>query len=240
MASGNLLTWFGWLKRWLRHIFRRNQIDDIPLLILERTYSTDGKTLLLSVERNTPGACATWYLIHRDCPRNKLLITLDNLAAVRLALQRNQFSSTHISKLKLSPDRHDPILRTHRFSVQWINQLNSSRTVYSLIGTWDADLQGNSFDPNARAIAIFRLVMREALNIRLLASMPWRTRMTSFPWSETVQSYAHALLGDKHDCFIKELSLSIAALTPVAHFDSTFSRKTSTTTTLQMKTVRKG
>src|SRR5690349_9629942 len=133
----------------MRRIFT-GRTQEKPLNVIERTYSSDEQTILVSVERDAPGAVGTWYMFRRDNPRVNLLITLDNLAAIRLALRKNLPHGSQRSALERSLGSQDLIVRTHRFSFQWIIKLNSSRTVFSLIGTWDADLQGDSFDPNAK------------------------------------------------------------------------------------------
>ncbi len=207
MKQENLLPWFRWLSRWIRQTFKTRQANRRLLEILERTYSYDELSTLLFVERDAPGAIATWYLLHRENPRHNLLITLDNLAAIRLALRAERPKGSEMSPLELSLIQRDAVIRTHRFSVQWIIKLNSDRTVYSLIGIWDADLQGTSFDPNASAISIFRLAVREALNLPPIPTMPWRVRMAKFPWTETVESYANNVLGEKHKCYIQKLNL---------------------------------
>jgi hypothetical protein len=144
-------------------------------------------------------------MFRRDNPRVNLLITLDNLAAIRLALRKNLPHGSQRSALERSLGSQDLIVRTHRFSFQWIIKLNSSRTVFSLIGTWDADLQGDSFDPNAKAITIFRYMLREALNLQPIPEIQWRARMANFPWAESVESYAKAVLREKHNCHIKKM-----------------------------------
>jgi hypothetical protein len=207
VKQDSLLTWFRWLTQWVREAFKIGHTKQKSLKILERIYSSDESTLLVSVERDAPGAVATWYLFQPQNPRNKLLITLDNLTAVRLELRRNRPKGSEMSTLELSLVQQDPVIRTHRFSIQWLIKLDSSRTVFSLIGTWDADLQGNSFDPDAKAITIFSLIVREALNLMPIPGMMWRSRINKFPWTESVQSYAHSVLGEKHNCYIKKLNL---------------------------------
>jgi hypothetical protein len=188
----------------MRRIFT-GRTQEKPLNVIERTYSSDEQTILVSVERDAPGAVGTWYMFRRDNPRVNLLITLDNLAAIRLALRKNLPHGSQRSALERSLGSQDLIVRTHRFSFQWIIKLNSSRTVFSLIGTWDADLQGDSFDPNAKAITIFRYMLREALNLQPIPEIQWRARMAHFPWSESVESYAKAVLREKHNCHVKKM-----------------------------------
>ena len=207
VKQNSLLTWFRWLTQWVRQAFKIGHTQQKSLKILERIYSYDESTLLVSVERDAPGAVATWYLFQPQNPRNKLLITLDNLTAIRLELRRNRPKGGEMSTLELSLVQQDTVIRTHRFSIQWIIKLDSDRTVLSLIGTWDADLEGLSLDPNASAITIFRLIVREALNLPPIPGIPWRSRMNKFPWTESVQSYAKKVLGEKHNCYIKKLNL---------------------------------
>jgi len=205
----NLLTWFQWLTQWVRQAFRLQRTEQKLVKILERIYSYDESTVLVSVEREAPGAVATWYLFQQENPRNKLLITLDNLTAIRLELRRNRPPSSEQSSLELSLIQYDPIIRTHRLSIQWLIRLDSSRTVFSLIGTWDADLQGDSFDPNSKGITIVRSIAQEALNLMPLPGILWRTRMNKFPWTESVESYAHSIIGERHKCYIKKLNLKV-------------------------------
>jgi hypothetical protein len=207
VKQDSLLTWFRWLTQWVRQAFKIGHTKQKSLKILERLYSSDESTLLVSVERDAPGAVATWYLFQPQNPRNKLLITLDNLTAVRLELRKNRPKGSEMSTLELSLVQQEPMIRTHRFSIQWLIKLDSSRTVFSLVGTWDADLQGNSFDPDAKAITILSLIVREALNLMPLPGMVWRSRINKFPWTESVQSYARNVLGEKHNCHIKRLNL---------------------------------
>ena len=146
----------------------------------------------------------------QENPRNKLLITLDNLAAIRLELRRNRtLLAGEPSSLELSLIQYDPVIRTHRLSIQWLIRLDSSRTVFSLIGTWDADLQGDSFDPDSKGITIVRSIAQEALNLMPLPGILWRTRMNKFPWTESVESYAHSIIGERHKCYIKKLNLKV-------------------------------
>lgn len=203
----SLNKWFQWLIQWVRQIFIKNDTTEKPLIILERTYSNDGLTLLLSVDRDAPGAVATWYFIHKNSPNHNLLITVDNLAAIRLALRKNRPKQGTLSNLELSLLQKDKVTRTHRFSVQWIIELQSSRKVFTLIGTWDADLQGNSFDANTSAITIFRFMVREALNLKPIPGVQWRARMVEYPWAESLEHYAHAVLGERHNCHIKKIDL---------------------------------
>src|SRR5919199_1385775 len=207
VKQDNLLTWFRWLKRWVRQIFTKGRTKQRPLKVIERTESYDELTSLVFVERDAPGAVGTWYMFRRDNPRVNLLITLDNLAAIRLALRHHRPQGIEMSNFERSLVSQDQILRTHRISIQWIIKLRSSRTVFNLIGTWDADLQGDSFDPNAKAISIFNLIVREALNLMPIPGMVWRSRINKFPWTESVQSYAHNVLGEKHKCHIKRLNI---------------------------------
>lgn len=210
MKQENLLTWFQWLTLWVKQTFGLQSTEKKLVKITERIYSYDESTVLVSVEREAPSAVATWYLFQKENPRNKLLITLDNLTAIRLELRRNrQLSSSEQSSLELSLIQYDPVIRTHRLSIQWLIRLDSSRTVFSLVGTWDADLQGDSFDPDAKGITIVRSIAQEALNLMPLPGILWRTRMNKFPWTESVESYAHSIIGERHRCYIKKLNLRV-------------------------------
>lgn len=210
MKQENISTWFQWLTQWIRQTFRKRNTKKKPLVVLERIYSKDELTILLSVERDSPGAIATWYLLHQENPRHNLLITLDNLAAIRLFLRKNRPVGRELSFLELSTLQEDTVIRTHRFSVHWIIKLESSRKVFSTIGTWDADLQGNSLDPNAKAMTILGFVAREALNLPPIPGIQWRSRMLKFPWTESVESYSHAVLGEKHRCYTKKLTTPVS------------------------------
>ena len=210
MKQENILTWFQWLRQWIRLTFRKRNTKKKPLIILERIYSKDELTILLSVERNSPGAIATWYVLHKHNPSHNLLITLDNLSAIRLFLRQHRPVGRELSFLELSTLQEDTVMRTHRFSVQLITKLESSRTIFSTIGTWDVDLQGNSFDPNAKAMTILGLVAREALNLPPIPGIPWRSRMIKFPWIESVESYSHAVLGEKHKCYTRKISTPVS------------------------------
>lgn len=221
MKQENLLTWFSWLTQWVKQAFKLQLTEQKPVKILERIYSSDESIVLVSVERDAPGAVATWYLFRPENPRNKLLITLDNLAAIRLELRRNRAKSSEPSSLELSLVQYDPVIRTHRLSVQWLIRLDSSRTVFSLIGTWDADLQGDSFDPDAKGITIIRSMVREALNLMPIPGMVWRSRMNKFPWMESVESYAHSIIGERHNCHIKKLNFKL--LKELQETDSNYS-----------------
>lgn len=220
MKQENLLTWFQWLTQWVRQAFRFQPTEQKLVQILERIYSYDESILLVSVERDAPGAVSTWYLFQQENPRNKLLITLDNLAAIRLELRKNRPLSQEKSSLELSLIQYDPVIRTHRLSVQWLIRLDSSRTVFSLIGTWDADLQGDSFDPDSKGITIVRSIAQEALNLMPLPGILWRTRMNKFPWTESVESYAHSIIGERHKCHIKKLNIKVLKELQQANSDS--------------------
>lgn len=219
MKQENLLTWFQWLTLWVKQTFGLQSTEQKFVKITERIYSYDESTVLVSVEREAPSAVATWYLFQQKNPRNKLLITLDNLTAIRLELRRNrQLSSSDQSSLELSLIQYDPVIRTHRLSIQWLIRLDSSRTVFSLVGTWDADLQGDSFDPDAKGITIVRSIAQEALNLMPLPGILWRTRMNKFPWTESVESYAYSIIGERHKCYIKKLNLKV--LKELQNFDN--------------------
>lgn len=220
MKQDNLLTWFQWLTQWVRQAFRFQPTEQKLVQILEKIYSYDQSILLVSVERDAPGAIATWYLFQRENPLNKLLITLDNLAAIRLELRKNRPPSQEKSSLELSLIQYDPVIRTHRLSIQWLIRLDSSRTVFSLVGTWDADLQGDSFDPDSKGITIVRSIAQEALNLMPLPDILWRTRMNKFPWTESVESYAHSIIGERHKCHIKKLNIKVLKELQQANSDS--------------------
>ncbi|MEQ8961175.1 MAG: hypothetical protein RLP02_25170, partial [Coleofasciculus sp. C2-GNP5-27] len=65
MKQQSLRQWFRWLTRWIRRIFQKPATFQPTFLVLERTYSADESMVLLSVERDAPGAVGTWYLLNQ-------------------------------------------------------------------------------------------------------------------------------------------------------------------------------
>jgi len=202
----------GWLQGlilWIKTLFspisgRKNNTE-----IVEHLVSGDQLSEARRIDRNTPGSVHTWYIKHQES-QAQLLITLDNLAVMRLEVAKLPRSKTKASD-PYSPNYaglkwKDKMRRTHRLSIQWIVQLQN-RNVVSRVGTWDVDLQGNFPDPNAKAEVVVRQMVREVIDLKSLAGSSWRSRVGTFPWEEILGEYCRVVLGQKHNPNIKKFRI---------------------------------
>jgi ribosomal protein L34E len=209
----------GWLQglvQWIKTLFVSNVRSKNSTEIVEQLHSKDMLSEAKRIDRTTPGSVHTWYVKHQES-QAQLIITLDNLAVMRLEMA-NQ-SRAKKGKRKPTDESYtttysalawkDKIRRTHRISIQWIVALQN-RNVVSRVGTWDADLQGNFPDPNAKAEVIIRQMVREVIDLKPLIGSSWRSRVGTFPWEDILESYARAILGDKHNSHIKKFKIQDA------------------------------
>jgi hypothetical protein len=203
-----LFRWLKWVAQWVEKLLSQFRKPSLQI-VEERLLSRDELSEAKRIKRDTPGAINTWYISHNVTP-NQLLITLDNLAEIRIAIAKERKAAQKAGKpytpsiVELSLTAKDRINRTHRVGVQWLIKLNT-RTLVTRVGVWDADLQGNSLDPNAAAETIIRLAVREILNLTPIPSIPWRTRLTHFPWEQTLEAYSRAVISENHQPYIKRL-----------------------------------
>jgi len=86
-----------------------------------------------------------------------------------------------------------------------------NRNVVSRVGTWDADLQGNFPDPNAKAEVVVRQMVREVIDVKPLPGSSWRSRVGTFPWEEILGEYIRVVLGATHNAHIKKFKIQDAA-----------------------------
>ena len=213
----SVTSWLQGLVQWIKALFVSNVGKRNSSEVVEKLNSKDLLSEAKRIDRNTPGSVHTWYIKHQES-QAQLIITLDNLAVMRLEMA-NQ-SRAKKGKRKPTDDPYtttysslawkDKVRRTHRISIQWIVALQS-RNVVSRVGTWDADLQGNFPDPNAKAEVIVRQMVREVIDLKPLAGSSWRSRVGTFPWEDILESYTRAILGDKHNPQIKRFKIQDAA-----------------------------
>ncbi len=206
----SVTSWLQGLILWIKTLFSPSSERKHRIEIVEHLISEDQLLEARRIDRNTPGAVHTWYIKHQES-QSQLLITLDNLAVMRLEVAKMPRSkgkssqephSTHYSGLNWK----DKMRRTHRLSIQWIVQLQN-RNVVSRVGTWDADLQGNFPDPNAKAEVVIRQMVREVIDLKPLAGSSWRSRVGNFPWEEILGEYCRVVLGQKHNPNIKKFRI---------------------------------
>jgi len=210
----------GWLQglvQWIKTLFVSSVGGKKSTEIVEQLQSKDMLSEAKRIDRTTPGSVHTWYIKHQES-QAQLIITLDNLAVMRLEMA-NQARAKK-GKRKPTDDPYtttysalawkDKQRRTHRISIQWLVALQS-RNVVSRVGTWDADLQGNFPDPNAKAEVIVRQMVREVIDIKPLPGSPWRSRIGTFPWEEILDGYARSILGENHNPHTKKFKIQDAA-----------------------------
>lgn len=213
----SVTSWLQGLVQWIKTLFVSSTEGKKSTEIVEQLKSKDLLSEARRIDRTTPGSVHTWYIKHQES-QAQLIITLDNLAAIRLEMA-NQARAKK-GKRKPTDDSYtttysalawkDKIRRTHRISIQWIVALQN-RNVVSRVGTWDADLQGNFPDPNAKAEVIVRQMVREVIDIKPLPGSSWRSRIGTFPWEEILDGYSRAILGEKHNPHIKKFKIQDAA-----------------------------
>ncbi len=208
----NLSQWLKTLVEWIKTLLVPSVRRKQAAAVVEQMSSGDGLVEAKRYDRNTPGAVHTWYIRHQESPA-QLLITLDNLAGMRIEMakqrtkQQKALPADDPYAVLLNPvNWKDKLNRTHRISVQWIVKLQS-RNVISRVGTWDMDLQGKSADPNAKAEVVIRMLVREILELKSLGGSPWRSRVGTFPWEETIEQYSRVVIGAGHNLNIKKFRI---------------------------------
>ncbi|NJL91283.1 MAG: hypothetical protein HC916_16990 [Coleofasciculaceae cyanobacterium SM2_1_6] len=205
----SVTSWLQGLILWIKTLFSPSSGRKNKTEIVEHLISGDQLSEARRIDRSTPGAVHTWYIKHQES-QAQLLITLDNLAVMRLEVANMPRSKTK------APDPYSPnyaglkwkdkMRRTHRLSIQWIVHLQN-RNVVSRVGTWDADLQGNFPDPNAKAEVVIRQMVREVIDLKPIAGSSWRSRVGTFPWEEILEEYCRVVLGQKHNPNIKKFRI---------------------------------
>ena len=210
-------NWLQGLVQWIKTLFNSKTGKKQPTEIVEQIVSKDLLSEAKRIDRDTPGSVQTWYVKHQES-QAQLFITLDNLAVMRLELANQNRAKKDKRKPGDDPSPttygalawKDQKRRTHRISIQWIVQLQN-RNVVSRVGTWDADLQGNFPDPNAKAEVVVRQMVREVIDVKPLPGSSWRSRVGTFPWEEILGEYIRVVLGATHNAHIKKFKIQDAA-----------------------------
>lgn len=204
--------WFASFARWVRTLLgiRRKSVSAIK----SRRYSTDRKSALFTLERDTPGAVETWRIVHGGAT-GALLIALDNLPDCRAHYksERRRASQSGRSYQTTADERglylEGGEIHTHRFSFTWLGWSGQKQTV-SLLGVFDGDFAGFSkqyaMSLKNRSISVhdeglkrslgnrFALKIGEAIAIELLELKPlpgfsWEERVKSYDWGELLTGY---------------------------------------------------
>ncbi|NDJ20990.1 hypothetical protein GS682_04885 [Nostoc sp. B(2019)] len=178
-----MATWLSQLQRWIASFFRpkkkRRRSSPRVLMRWDRNF-----TVVLRIERNTPGGVATYRItsLYGDC---SYLITLDYLPDMHSELV-GEFNGTSI---RLGHLDYPSNPATHRFAVFRLFADGSSRP----IGIWDVDLEGSCQNSSLRELAPKRAVRGVALrSLQILhetvtPEKTWQAQMNRMDWLGSLQ-----------------------------------------------------
>jgi hypothetical protein len=192
--KSSLQSWFGWFTDWVKHfvVLFRNPAER-KLFVLSALQSRDSLCVARSIQRNTPGAVATWYITHQHYPNAHIIIALDNIFELKTFLHEPL------------PNDTLQITRTHLISVQWLIKVGQKRKqVYKFKGAWLADLQGRTSSVNAKASEVTKYLVMEVLNLPSTAGISWESRIDKYNWEEAIVSKCK-IIADNHKPHLKRV-----------------------------------
>ncbi|PHJ69573.1 hypothetical protein [Nostoc linckia] len=171
--------WLQRLQRWIAELFRpkkkRRRASPRVLMRWDRNF-----TVVLRLERSTPGGIATYRITSRYADECDFLITLDYLPELFSELV-GEFDGTVV---RLGHFDYPSNPATHRFAIFRLGHDGSNRPV----GIWDVDLQGFCQNFSLRDLAPKRAVRGVALrSLQVVHSaktpdMAWQSQMNRMDW----------------------------------------------------------
>lgn len=172
-------NWLEKLQRWIRSLFRPKKKRRTSPKILARW--DRNFTVVLLLERNTPGGIATYRInsLYANCD---YLITLDYLSGLHSELV-GEFDGTPIRLGRIDYPRSP---NTHRFAVFRIERNGNNRPIC----IYDVDLEGFRQNSSQRALApklATRDVALRSLQITHFTesespNMTWEAQMSRMHW----------------------------------------------------------
>jgi hypothetical protein len=192
--KSNLQNWFSWFTDWVRKFVSilHNPAEQ-KLLVLSALQSRDSLCVARSIQRNTPGAVATWYITHQHYTNAHIIVALDNIFELRQFLHEPLPTDTV------------QVTRTHLISVQWLIRVGQNRKqVFKFKGAWLADLQGRTSSVNAKASEVVKYLVMEILNLPGTAGISWESRIDKYNWEEAIVSKCR-IIADNHKPYLKRV-----------------------------------
>ena len=192
--------WLEKIKRWVRRLTEKKKKRYTSNPILKRWDSQTKDCAVLQLERNVPGAIATYRIISKygDCD---YLITLDYLPDVQAQLKlEKQLSikfSTSFRVRQSSP--FNP--RTHRFGIFQIFPNGKTCPVE----VWDVNLEGNFTSFALSKSAPLRAIRYVALQSLVIVHAPqislsWQFQIEEMDWIRLLEYRMKGeLLNPKHN-----------------------------------------
>lgn len=186
-------SWITKIKEWLYSLFKLFKKKTIvrPPKILKRI---DGQaTTLLQLERETPGAIATYRFISAYS-NTAYLLTLDSITGLNSDLYGNFKGTSFRLRPSIYSRSSEP---THRFAFFEVGNNGS----FNIIAAWDIDLQGSVSGVKGEAAAI-RAISATALFPLLIKDVsicPWNEQIKSIDWLYLLQENAKVELGVNHN-----------------------------------------
>lgn len=190
--KSDLQNWFHWFTEWVKDFVNkvRNPAER-KLVVIETLLSRDEQCIARSVQRNTPGAVATWYITHSSHPNTHIIVALDNIYELKKFLEEPLPVDTVY------------VTRTHLISVQWLIKLGEKKKkVYKFKGAWLGDFQGRSSSINAKAGDVVRYLVLEILNLPATNGIGWDTRLDKYTWEDAIASKCK-IISEAHNPHLK-------------------------------------
>jgi len=188
-AKTKRLAWWRRILDWLKTVFKKE--EEQALRILEDIKSQDGSRRMLSLDRDTLGAVATFWISHKNI-QGRFVILVDNLAMGNL-------------------DFYAP-MATHQFSFIWMSDFGGKHRVF-WARRFQGDFQGEQLGVDTYAIHLGRMLGMYVLNTPILPNTNWRDRVLKIDWGCELVEYATRALTVKkafpHKVHLKAVQFNV-------------------------------
>ena len=139
--------------------------------------------------RDRMGGISTWYVVSREAPKYGIVITLDNLADIRIRLLRHRDEKAAFAIFQSIEFSHSMNL-THRVTINWVARSPSrNRLIFFVIDALDLNLN-DGFSINKGAEGLVQQLARNLIEIKPVPHLTWEERVRKYSYLETIQYLA--------------------------------------------------
>jgi hypothetical protein len=193
-------NWFSQIQKWFARLFRkkRKYRSQIIKCIPNKTQDCS----VLQLERDTPGAIATYRIVSKYSVRAYLL-TLDLLTSVNSDMV-GQFNGV---AFRLHSSAYSRISApTHRFAVFEIRTTGDAIPLH----IWDVDLQGSASSIRGEMAATRAIAATALFPLLITDPLTWEWQMQNIDWLELLRQNIRAELGQQHQMKAREVLIELS------------------------------
>ena len=193
-------NWFSQIQKWLARLFRKKR--KYRSQIIKRIPNKAQDCSVLQLERDTPGAIATYRIVSKYSSRPYLL-TLDLLTSVN----SDVVGEFHGVRFRLHSPAYSRISApTHRFAVFEIGITGAAVPLH----VWDVDLQGSASSVRGEMAATRAIFATALFPLLITDPLTWEWQMQNIDWLELLQQNIRAELGQQHQMHPREVLIELS------------------------------